>query len=86
LANQPSTLFSINATTATATGEKEVLTGPITGSQAIVPTAGQAVWDGGKKVLFATADVVTAAKFLYSTPADTTVGLLQRTLGSAVGT
>jgi hypothetical protein len=81
LANQPSTLIQANATTATATGEKLLLKGPITGPNAVVPAAGQAVWDGGKKVLFAAADVVTVAKFTYPTAATVTPSLLQRSVG-----
>jgi hypothetical protein len=81
LANQPSALYIINATTATTGGVKQLLKGPITGPKALVPATGQAVWDGGKKVLFATADVVTVAKFLYAQAADVTASILQRTVG-----
>ena len=81
LANQPSTLFRVNATTATSTGEKKLLKGPITGPNAITPAAGQAVWDGGIKVLFAAADVVTVAKFAYARTVTVTPSLLQRDVG-----
>jgi hypothetical protein len=39
------------------------------------------VWDGGKKVLFATVDVVTVAKFMYAQATDVTASILQRTVG-----
>jgi len=81
LANQPSFLLQINATTATATGVKKLLQGPITGAGAIVPKAGEAVWDGAKKVLFNTVDAVTAASFTYATAADVTCSILARDSG-----
>lgn len=86
LAAQPQDLVAVVATAATTTGMKKLLQGPITGPRAIVPATGQAVWDGGVKVLFATADVVTAASFLYTKAADTTVSLFQREIGEQDGT
>ncbi len=85
LANQPGKggLLSVNATAGTTTGEKALLIGPITGPKAIVPATGQAVWDGGKNVLFAAVDAVTTAKFLYGTAADTTIAGLTRNLGQS---
>lgn len=64
-----------------AVPEKKILIGPITGAQALVPAPNQCVWDGGVKVLFNTADAVTAASFLYSKDSDTTAGVLQRDPG-----
>lgn len=81
LANQPATLFDINATAGTTTGRKKLRKGPITGTQKITPATGEAVWDGGKKVLFATADAVTTANFFYSQTTDTTCSILQRDQG-----
>lgn len=84
LANQPSSLFQVNVATVSggsATGVKTLLKGPITGAGAIVPAAGQCVWDGGKKVLFATADLAATAHFTYATDADVTCSLLQRDIG-----
>ena len=63
LANQPESLLDVFATAGTTTGRKTVLKGPISGVGALVPTTGQCVWDGNKKVLFASADAVSAAKF-----------------------
>jgi len=78
LANQPSSLYQINATAGTTTGIKKLLRGPITGANAIVPLTGQAVWDGNVSVLFATADAVTAASFTYARAANVTASILQR--------
>lgn len=83
LAAQPQNLYVVNATTATSTGVKTLLKGPISGAKAIVPAAGQCVWDGAKKVLFNAADAATVAKFLYSTSADVTISLLQREIGQS---
>lgn len=66
LANQPSKMFQINATAGTSTGIKKLLIGPITGGGAVVPNPGEAVWDGGLKVLFNHADAITAASFTYA--------------------
>src|SRR5580698_7021929 len=66
LANQPSTSGMLRALATAGTGhEKEILIGPISGPAAIIPPAGVCVWDGGKNVLFNTADAVTAVSFLY---------------------
>ncbi len=84
LANQPSSLGLLRALATAETGtvhEKEVIIGPITGAQAIIPPAGVCVWDGGVKVLFNSADAVTAASFLYLKDTDTTAGVLQRSPG-----
>lgn len=70
LAATPTSLFQVNATTATVTGIKKLRRGPITGSGAITPATGEAVWDGGTKVLFNVADAVTVASFTYVTAAD----------------
>jgi hypothetical protein len=83
LANVPQTLFRVLATAETGTvHEKQVLKGPISGTQAVVPAAGQCVWlPGGKKILFNAADAVTAFSALYAQATDTTASLLQRTIG-----
>ena len=84
LANQPSSSGLLRALATTETGtvhEKEILIGPISGPLAIIPPAGVCVWDGGKNVLFNSADLVTAVSFLYLKDADTTVGYMQRSPG-----
>jgi len=81
LANQPSAVVSVIATTGTTTGSKTLLQGPISGAGAIVPASGQVVWDGGKKILFAAVDAITVADFAYTTAADATVTALQRDIG-----
>lgn len=83
LANQPQKLWSVNATAGGTTGEKALLQGPITGTKAITPATGQAVWDGAKTVLFASADAVTTAKFLYSQSTDVTIAAMTRVLGQS---
>jgi len=72
LANQPTSLVLVNATTATSTGIKSVRQGPISGPGALVPVPGEAIWDGNKKVLFNTADAVTVAAFTYAKASDVT--------------
>jgi|GEM_PF-2929086 len=84
LANQPSSSGLLRALATAETGtvhEKEILVGPISGPAAIIPPANVCVWDGGKNVLFNTADAVTAVSFLYLKDADTTVGYMQRSPG-----
>jgi hypothetical protein len=81
LANQPEFLLDANVTAGTTVGHKKLLKGPITGPAAITPAAGQCVWDGGKKVLFAAADGATAVTFRYTQATDVTVSFLQRDLG-----
>lgn len=85
LTAQPSTVWDINATAGTTTGRKKLRKGPITGPQKITPATGEAVWDGGLKVLFATVDAVTTASALYSKTSDTTASILQRNVGDGVG-
>lgn len=82
LANAPSAMFQINATAGTVTGIKKLLKGPISGEDAVVPKTGEAVWDGGTRVLFNAADAVTAASFTYARPApNNPTSVLQRELG-----
>lgn len=85
LANVPAenSLYQVNATTATATGIKTLLVGPITGPGAITPAPGQAVWvPGTKTVKFNAADAVTAASFTYSVGTEAT-SVLPRQLGQS---
>lgn len=83
LANQPSIKpFYVNATSGTTTGMKKVLVGPITGPSALVPATGQCVWDGGKNILFASVDAVTAFKAFYAKASDVTVSTLQNDVGN----
>jgi hypothetical protein len=79
LAAQPTKFYQATATAGASTGIKELLIGPITGPKALLPSPGQAVWDGGTKVLFNIADAVTAAMFKYASAAQV-VGLLERKL------
>lgn len=53
-----------------ATGAKKLRKGPITGAGAITPNAGECVWDGGVKVLFAAADKAATASFTYAVATD----------------
>lgn len=85
LANQPSSLGVLRVLATAETGtthEKEVLIGPITGTQALVPGAGVCVWDGGKNILFNATDAVTAFSTFYLKDSDTTAGVLQRSPGT----
>lgn len=81
LANQPEFLLDVNATAGTTTGRKKLRKGPITGPQKITPATGECVWDGGKKILFATVDAVTTASALYTQATDAQVSFLQRDAG-----
>lgn len=75
-------LLRILATAETGTVHEKLLKiGVITGTQAITPAPGECVWDGGKKILFNTADAVTAFSALYTQAADTTASVLQRSEG-----
>lgn len=80
LANTPSFLYVAAIATGTTTGVKKLLKGPVSGPNVVTPPPGSATWDGGKKVLFASADAASTANFLYATAADTTASLLQRRL------
>lgn len=68
LANAPTAqgLFKCVVATGTSTGMKKLLKGPVSGANAIVPAAGECVWDGGVKVLFASADAAATASFTYA--------------------
>ncbi len=81
LAAQPVQLFIVDATTATSTGVKKLLIGPISGDGAITPAAGEVVWDGGLNLLFAAADAVTKAAVLYTTAAGQQVSCMLRETG-----
>lgn len=70
LANQPSAIFQVNAGTATVTGVKKLLKGPITGPSAVVPATGECVWDGGLHVLLSAVDAVTKVSFVYAQATD----------------
>jgi hypothetical protein len=59
-----------------ATGVKKLRRGPISGPGALVPAAGECVWDGGKKVLFAAADLALTASFTYAVSTDLASSLL----------
>lgn len=73
LAAKPEVLLQCNVATVgsgSATGVKKLRRGPITGAGAVVPAAGECVWDGGTKVLFATTDVAATAHFTYVVATD----------------
>src|SRR5262245_49142476 len=55
LAEDASVVFTVNATAGGTTGIKKLLKGAITGEGKVTPAAGECVWDGGKKILLATA-------------------------------
>jgi hypothetical protein len=59
-----------------ATGAKKLRRGPVSGSGALVPAAGECIWDGGKKVLFAAADLALTASFTYAVATDLASALL----------
>lgn len=70
MAAVPSALFQVNGTAGTHTGVKKLRKGPITGPNAIIPAAGECVWDGGLHILFAAYDALTTVTVFYavSTP------------------
>jgi len=59
-----------------ATGVKKLRRGPISGTGALVPAAGECVWDGGLHVLFAAADLAATASFTYAVATDLASSLL----------
>jgi len=83
LATTPTQLFQVNATTATVTGVKKLLKGRTDPDGTIqpVPATGEATWNGGTKVRFATADVATVASFTYASAATSTPSYLRRAIG-----
>lgn len=84
LTAQPDALLDVKVLTVgsgSATGRKTILKGQITGPNAIVPAAGQVVWDGNVTLLFASADAAATFSALFTTAADATVGALARELG-----
>jgi hypothetical protein len=85
LANAPTSqgLFKCvvaSVSSGSATGSKTLLRGPISGVNAIVPVAGQCVWDGNLKVLFAAADLAATASFTYAVSTDV-ASVTQKSLG-----
>lgn len=88
-APNPNSLFDVNATAGTTTGHKEVLIGTVTTVNGVantpnpIPATGQVTWDGGKKLVFAAVDAVTATSATYESAADTAVAsCLQNQLGN----
>jgi hypothetical protein len=84
LTAQPDALHDVKILTVSggsATGRKTILKGQITGSNALVPAAGQVVWDGNVTLLFAAADLGSTFSALFTTAADSTVGSMARELG-----
>ena len=74
LAAQPTALFKCfvaSVSGGSATGMKKLRKGLITGPHALVPAAGECVWDGGLHVLFAAADLAATASFTYAVATDT---------------
>jgi hypothetical protein len=73
LAAVPKALFNCVVATVSGgsgTGVKKLRQGPISGPSALVPAAGECVWDGGLHVLFATADLALTASFTYAVATD----------------
>ena len=75
LANAPTTAGLFQCVVASvsggsATGVKKLRRGPVSGPGAHVPAAGESIWDGGKKVLFAAADLALTASFTYAVATD----------------
>ena len=70
LANAPVALFQVKATAGTTQGVKKLRKGPVSGPSALVPATGEVIWDGGKNILFAAVDAVSAASFLYAVATD----------------
>jgi hypothetical protein len=83
LGTKPTQILMANAMTVSggsATGIKNVLYGPVTGTAAVVPASGQCVWDGNVSVLFAASDLVATAEFATSLSA-TVTSAMQRVVG-----
>lgn len=80
LAAQPTAVLQINQITGTTNGVKKLLKGPITGNGAVVPATGEAVWDGGTKILMAAVDAAATVDVTYVTDADQ-ASILKRAIG-----
>ncbi len=81
LANKPVALLNVVAVTVSsgsATGPKKIRLGATTGPSALVPAAGEVIWDGNKGILFAAADLVATASFTYTKSTDVTASALQQ--------
>ena len=80
LANAPTALIRCvvaSVSGGSATGPKKLIKGPISGPGAVVPAAGECVWDGGLHVLFSAADLAATASFTYAVATDVASILLQ---------
>ncbi len=80
LAAVPVSIIDITIVAGTNTGPVKLRKGPVTGSQAILPSTLEAVWDGGLKIRMAAADVATDVNVGYTKAVDATVSAMQQDL------
>jgi hypothetical protein len=91
MAATPSSIVNVNlrvAGSGGSTGFKKLRRGRITGSQAVLPVPGEAVWDGATKLLLNAADIGTGGSPVvdveYTKTTDATISALQGVQGGLV--
>lgn len=71
IANQPVALLQVVGITGGGTHTvKKLRKGPVSGAGALVPAAGEVIWDGGLHLLFAAADLAATADLTYTVSTD----------------
>lgn len=80
LANPADVIFDVQSTAGNLPNPTRLTL--LKGDSTIIPTTGQCVWDGAKKIRFAAADAVTQASIWYArSDVLPTLSLLNRALG-----
>ncbi len=83
LATAATAVFQVNVKTVVSggtAGVKTLLQGPVSGTGAITPAAGQVVWDGASALLFAAADKPATVDLLYAI-STTKASVLEKGIG-----
>jgi hypothetical protein len=71
IANQPVALLQVvGITSGAARSVKKLRKGPVSGAGALVPAAGEVIWDGGTHLLFAAADLAATCDLTYTVATD----------------
>ena len=71
IANQPVALLQVvGITSGAARSIKKLRKGPVSGAGALVPAAGEVIWDGGLHLLFAAADLAATCDLTYVVATD----------------
>jgi hypothetical protein len=70
IANQPVALLQVVGIASAVRTVKKLRKGPVSGAGALVPAAGEVIWDGGLHLLFAAADLATTCELTYTVATD----------------